>query len=148
MPSRVGPLTTAACALLLLASTLSADESGAVKIIVHPSQTAAAIRQEQLVGIYLGKVPRWGDRTPITPVDQSTRSAVRAAFAKGALSMPIGTFQSYWVRRVLASGQMPPVVKESDQDVIAFVGSTPGAIGYVSANAAIGEGVRVLTLIN
>lgn len=100
------------------------------------------------MGIYLGKVPRWGDRTPITPVDQSTRSAVRAAFAKGALSMPIGTFQSYWVRRVLASGQMPPVVKESDQDVIAFVGSTPGAIGYVSANAAIGEGVRVLTLIN
>jgi hypothetical protein len=38
-------------------------------------------------------------------------------------------------------------VKGSDEEVIAYVASTPGAIGYVSSVVNLPEGVKLMALV-
>ena len=55
----------------------------------------------------------------------------------------VGRPMSFWQQQIFAGKDVPPDTKASDADVIAFVSATPGAIGYVSAGAAV-AGVKVV----
>jgi ABC-type phosphate transport system substrate-binding protein len=46
----------------------------------------------------------------------------------------------------MSQGVTPPPVKTTDEEVVAFVASTPGAIGYVSPSALLPEGVKPVEL--
>ncbi len=52
---------------------------------------------------------------------------------------------AYWQGLVFSGKASPPPTVGSDQEVVSFVRSTPGAVGYVSAGADTG-GVKVLTI--
>ena len=45
-------------------------------------------------------------------------------------------YSARWIRKTFREGLAAPALKGSDAEVISFVRSTPGAIGYVTA---IGE---------
>ena len=53
--------------------------------------------------------------------------------------------QIYWQRR-MSQGVTPPPVKATDEEVVAFVASTPGAIGYVSPTITLPESVKTIEL--
>jgi ABC-type phosphate transport system substrate-binding protein len=53
--------------------------------------------------------------------------------------------QIYWQRR-MSQGVTPPPVRATDEEVVAFVASTPGAIGYVSPAALLPESVKAVEL--
>jgi ABC-type phosphate transport system substrate-binding protein len=57
----------------------------------------------------------------------------------------IAEVQIYWQRR-MSQGVTPPPVKATDEEVLAFVASTPGAIGYVSTTVLLPESVRAVEL--
>ena len=48
----------------------------------------------------------------------------------------ISAVESYWQQQIFAGKEVPPAAKPSDEEVLAYVRSTPGAIGYVSAGAS------------
>jgi ABC-type phosphate transport system substrate-binding protein len=48
----------------------------------------------------------------------------------------------------MAAGVTPPMVKSSDEEIISFVASTPGSIGYVSADIALPDSVRAITIVD
>jgi ABC-type phosphate transport system substrate-binding protein len=116
-------------------------------VIAHPSVQGTSVHRSDLAAVFLRKVSRWGDRSLAVPVDQSATSAVRRAFSETVLGMPVSTALQYWQKQMFATPpQRPPAVKASDAEVIAFVGSTSGAVGYVSARASLPAGVKALTL--
>ena len=124
----------------------SADETmPAFKVVVNPSITGQKLPREVLAQIYLGTAQRWGDGRPIVPVDRSITASLREAFAGAVLGMPVAGLQSYWLRNI-ANGKRPPMIKGSDEEVIAFVASEPGAVGYVSDSAAVPSTVRVVAI--
>jgi ABC-type phosphate transport system substrate-binding protein len=43
---------------------------------------------------------------------------------------------------------VPPPVKTSDEEIVSFVASTPGAIGYVSASTPLPDSVREVTVVD
>lgn len=119
----------------------------AVRIIVHPQVKGTQIPRSTVTAIFLKQAPRWTDGTPVVPVDQSVKSPVRSVFSNRVLGQALMDVQIYWQRK-MSAGLTPPPVKTSDEDVIAFVGTTPGSIGYVSTAAAVPDSVRVLEVIN
>jgi ABC-type phosphate transport system substrate-binding protein len=119
--------------------------STAYRVIVHHEVKGARIARGTLSSIFLKQVPRWGDGSPIFPIDQSVRSDVRRSFSGDVLNQGVAEVQLYWQRK-MSTGVIPPPVKTSDEDVVAFVGSTPGAIGYVSAAAPLPESVKAIEL--
>ena len=132
-------------AALALAAAPSPASNAAYRIIVHHEVKGTRIPRATLSSIFLKQVPKWGDGSPIFPIDQSVRSDVRRSFSGDVLNQGVAEVQLYWQRK-MATGIVPPPVKTSDEDVMAFVASTPGAIGYVSASAAIPESVKSLEL--
>ena len=119
----------------------------AVRIIVHPQVKGTQIPRAAVAAIFLKQAPRWSDGSPVVPVDQSVKSPVRSAFSNRVLGQPLMDVQIYWQRK-MSVGLTPPPVKTSDEEVIAFVASTPGSIGYVSAGAAVPESVKAIEVLN
>jgi ABC-type phosphate transport system substrate-binding protein len=146
---RVRLLLIAVLAATALAAVPGRDASaaGAFRVVVHPQVKGAEIPRAALGAIFLKQASKWGDGRPAVPVDQSVQSAVRRSFSFDVLQQSVVEVQVYWQRRITA-GQMPPPVKTSDEDVVAFVASNPGAIGYVSAGTPLPDGVREVTVVD
>ena len=68
-------------------------------------------------------------------------ASLHAEFLSKVLQSDERKYAARWTRKSVRDGLAAPAVKGSDAEVIAFVRATPGAVGYVSNNAA---GVKVL----
>jgi len=130
----------------LLAGQPPAD-AGATpyRVIVHPQVKGGRIARGALSSIFLKQAPKWNDGSAILPVDQSVRSSVRRSFSGDVLMQGIPEVQIYWQRR-MSQGVTPPPVRATDEEVVAFVASTPGSIGYVSPAALLPDSVRTVAL--
>jgi ABC-type phosphate transport system substrate-binding protein len=127
-----------------LAPAASAEAN--YRVIVHPGVKGNQIPRATLTSIFLKQAPKWGDGSPVQPVDQSMRSPVRQSFAADVLQRPLVELQMFWSRR-MATGVTPPPVKQTDADVVAYVAATPGSIGYVSAATALPDSVRPIAIV-
>ena len=121
--------------------------AGAFRVIVHPQVKGSEIPRAVLTAIFLKQALKWGDGRPVVPVDQSVQSAVRRLFSNDVLHQGIVEVQVYWQRKITA-GLVPPPVKTSDEDIVAFVASTPGAIGYVSSGTSLPNTVREVAIVD
>jgi ABC-type phosphate transport system substrate-binding protein len=135
----------AALVLIALAGPRPAVAAESFKVIVNSRMTGRTVSRETLSQVYLGKVERWGDGKPIAAVDLSTTSPVRAAFSQSVLGMSVVGVRMYWTR-TMVTDHFPPLVRSTDEDVIAFVGARTGAVGYVSADAVLPDTVQVVTV--
>jgi len=133
-------------ALVGLASHGFATEAEAgFQVIVHPSVVGKTITKAVLADIFMGKAQRWGDGRDVLPVDLTATSPVREAFSKACLGLPTEGVRLYWMRRI-SSGAQPPLSRKTDEDVIAYVASHPGAVGYVAVGLALPETVKAIAL--
>ena len=69
----------------------------------------------------------------------------REAFSKKVLGRSTTAVLAYWNQMVFSGRNVPPATRPSEADVVAFVRSTPGAIGYVSESTPA-SGVAVVTM--
>jgi ABC-type phosphate transport system substrate-binding protein len=115
-------------------------------IVVHPSVRGSQIRRSVLASIYQKDVVRWGNELRIVPVDQSGQATVREAFTREVLGLSLGEVQKFWEQRLATNRQLPPITRASDEEVLVFVASNKGAIGYVRPGTELPAGVRVVTL--
>jgi ABC-type phosphate transport system substrate-binding protein len=115
-------------------------------IVVHSSVEGSQIRRSVLASIYQKDVVRWGNELRIVPVDQSSHAAIREAFTREVLGESLGEVQRFWERRLATNRQLPPITRASDAEVLAFVASNKGAIGYVRPGIELPQGVKVVTL--
>ena len=126
-----------------------AAETGSFVVIVAATNPASSIKRQELARFFLKKTGRWNDGQGVIPVDQSAGSPVRSAFTRAVLAVEgmgqISAVQNFWLQQVYSGRSTPPTVKASDAEIVAFVASNPGAIGYVAAASAVG-GVKVLTV--
>ena len=68
---------------------------------------------------------------------------MRVAFSTAVIGRSVGAVEQYWQQQLFSGREVPPVTKASDDDLLALVKATPGAIGYVSAGASIPSGFKV-----
>jgi ABC-type phosphate transport system substrate-binding protein len=134
--------------VVLLASTLSAaarpSDAGSFVVIVNTAN-AAMLTRDEIANIFLKRITRWNDRAvPILVVDALPDSPVREAFSRAVLHRDVGAMEAYWQQQIFSGRDVPPVQKETDAKIVAFVRRNPGAIGYVSAGAQL-DGVHVVS---
>jgi ABC-type phosphate transport system substrate-binding protein len=96
-----------------------------VYVIVNPGLKLTA---DDIKNIYTGE-KELAESTKIRPQDNS---AAREEFLKKVLQLDVAKYESLWTKKSFRDGINPPTVRASDAEVIAFVKSNPGAIGYVT----------------
>lgn len=132
----------AAAALLHVPTTVDAQD---FRVIAHPAVPTSEIKSAEITSIFLKKSAKFADGTAATPIDQAKGSPLRAAFSRDVLGRPALSVETYWQQQIFGGGELPPVIKASDDEVVAMVRATPGAIGYVSSAANV-TGVKVITV--
>jgi ABC-type phosphate transport system substrate-binding protein len=139
-------MRTLLCFALLasLGAPAVAGEPG-FKLVVNAANPASSMSKEQAAKIFLKKSTQFEGGLAAAPVDLPSASPVRARFTEVVLGKSPAAVRTYWNRMVFSGIDTPPPEKASDADVIAFVRSTPGGIGYVSAAAEL-AGVKELAL--
>lgn len=115
------------------------------KVIAHPAVAVSELTRTDLSRMFLKKQAAWRDGTHVVPVDLPVSSAVRAAFSTAVHAKGVGAIDAYWQKMIFTGRDLPPVTKASDAEILAFVRTNKGAIGYVSGDAAL-DGVRVITV--
>jgi ABC-type phosphate transport system substrate-binding protein len=134
-------------ALCLLASGVArsagAQGAEAYQVIVNEKSAASSVSRTLLADIFLKKATRWENGEAALPVDQRPSSAVRKAFSAGVLKRSVEAVRNYWTQRIFAGRELPPPELDSDEAVVRFVASHPGAVGYVSGGASLGSTKRL-----
>lgn len=116
------------------------------KIVVNDTNSSETISKQQLENIFMKKMSNWSNGQPVIPVDQTAASGTRTGFSKAIFGRDTSAIKSYWQRQIFSGRGVPPPEKASDDEVLAFVRVNSGAIGYVSSDARVGSGVKVLEI--
>ena len=130
----------ALCLALVLPAAAASEPPFAV--IAAPGATEHRLTRESVALIFRRKQTYWENGTRIQPVNLPPAHPLRRAFSRAILGHAPEALEDYW-REMYFHGVLPPHVLASEEAVVLFVRSTPGAIGYVST-CVPGHGVDVV----
>ena len=146
----VARLCLPAGAALLLSATASrpalAQQTSFV-VVVNGANLMSSISRSELAALFTKKEQSFSDGTPAFPVDLPDDDPVHEAFTQAVHGKSPRAIRSYWQQQIFSGRNVPPPQRSSDDQVLAYVRSTVGAIGYVRATARLGPGIKVLGLV-
>jgi ABC-type phosphate transport system substrate-binding protein len=125
----------------------AAAQQGGYAVIVNEANGVSTLSAEEVSKIFFKKTHRWTNGLDVVPVDLPESAPAREAFSAAVHGKSVGAVRAFWQQQIFSGRAVPPVEKPSDEQVVAFVRATPGAIGYVSAGAPISAGVRRVPIV-
>lgn len=133
-----------ACKLLLLlsAGTFSLFSHAEYVVIINPGVNAD-LSQQDVERLFLAKTKTFPDGSIAVPVNQQEGSDIRVAFDNRINGKSESQMKSYWAKLIFTGKAIPVRQLGSDQEVLEFVASHPGAIGYIDAGNADGS-IKIL----
>ncbi len=139
---RIGKLSVQALvvATLLFATANVAWASEEFAVIVNSSNDRNQMDRREVRGYYLLQTRRWGTHDKVAPVDQEGQSEVRESFLASVLQMNHMGLKRHWIQQQYQNALRPAVVVKGDSEVIAYVATNRGAIGFVRVRSL--EGVK------
>jgi len=136
------PFTTIAWIAALLSTAISASAAAASGVVVIGHATVAGLDAATLERVYTGKAIEVNG-VRVIAVNAVTGSDVRSRFLQAYLRQDDDRYAAYWVvRRYIGKGA-PPLELPTSVEMIRYVNSTPGAIGYIS-ESDVKPGLNIL----
>jgi ABC-type phosphate transport system substrate-binding protein len=137
-----------ALALLYVVITGASARLPAVNIVVvvNSANPASSLQRAKIAQIFRRQMTTWDNGTEILPVDQIDRAPAHVAFARDVLGQSVGAIKRYWQERIFSGNDSPPPDRVTDADVLTYVRSNAGAIGYVMEGTDLGVGVKVVAI--
>ena len=132
--------------LLGLAARPAAAQGARYVVVVNAASPVTNIAPRELARIFKKDLTRWSDGSAITPVDQLAESSIRADFCQRVFNKPATAIVAFWQQMIFSGRAVPPAERKNDADVLDYVASHPGSIGYVSAGARLPSEVRAITV--
>jgi len=133
-------LVTAGLTILLSANALA----GNVRVIANPSVRAETVSAGEIKNVFLEERNSLRDGTHVEPVLLKGGPA-HEEFLKDYLGKSDDALQNYYRTLVFTGKGLMPKAMHSDQEVVAYVAKTRGAIGYVSTTTPL-DGVKTLAV--
>ncbi len=129
--------------ILLLFAALPAGLRAAETVIINPKNPAISLSEDQVKECFLGKKTVWDDGTKVVVV------VLKEGTGHDGLMKLLGKspsqFSTGWKRLVFTGkGAMPEQVDNEDE-LIAFVAKTPGAVAFIESGK-IKDGVKAVTV--
>jgi hypothetical protein len=113
--------------VLLCWQTVRADS---LLVITHRNSVIEPMSLKTLKNIFRRKIWVNEQGIPWVPLNLSAEHPLRRAFSQKLFEMYPEQMENYWNEQYF-QGVMPPYVVASEEAVLRFVASMPGAIGYI-----------------
>jgi ABC-type phosphate transport system substrate-binding protein len=131
---------------MLLVLPTAAECLADVVVVVNASSGVERLSREEVINIFLGRFRQLPSGLPALPVDLPASQAEKATFYRLLVKRELAEINSYWARLVFSGRTTPPKQAKSEDEMIEFVGSTQGAVGYLERGKLDGRFKVVLEL--
>lgn len=116
-----------------------------VKLITNSENSLEKVDIRFIEKLFLGKTKKWSDGKKAIPLVLKNK-AIHSEFLKQYVKKSVSKFSNYWKKLIFTGRGIPPKEFSSEQEVIEYIKTHPGSIGYVSADTDLKtEGIKVLT---
>ncbi|NOY63240.1 MAG: phosphate ABC transporter substrate-binding protein [Gammaproteobacteria bacterium] len=135
-------LIAAVIVLSLLFMVITGQAVADVAVVANKGIGVDSISAKEAKKVWLGKTKSLGG-TSVKPADLPKGNASRDHFYSHVVKKSEKKLKAYWAKIVFSGKGSPPKPLGSDAEVVSWVASTPGAVGYVDSTAA-DDSVKVL----
>jgi hypothetical protein len=106
-------------------------------IIVNKENTVSTLSESEVKLYWMRKIKkRWPDiNKNIRPADFKSKNVAQTAFYSKVLGLTANDVETYFTQKQYDSAEKPQDKFSSESDLISFVGTEIGAIGFVSAGS-------------
>lgn len=135
--------------LLFVALTLAPVAGNAAEpfvLIVNGASPVGSLKPLEVSKLFLKKTTVLPDGVKAAPVDLSESHPVRESFSKRIHGKSVGAIKAFWQKMIFSGQEVPPPEKDSPSEVVAYVRSRRGGIGYVPEGTPLGSGVKAVDL--
>lgn len=131
--------------LAICFSSAAPAEEVPVVVVNSAANPQPILSQSMLCAIFGMRLKKWEDGLPIKVFVLPDENPLHITFSKKVLGVFPYQLRSAWDRLVFSGTGEEPIKVQSEQQMRAIVGSTSGAIGYLSREM-IDDSVQVLPL--
>lgn len=124
--------------VIALFATITTAFAADFKIIAYKTVSATALTKAELQSIFLGEKSRWEDGKPIKIVVLED-GPVHKEFLQAVLGKTPSQFDSYWKKLVFTGKAAAPKSFAEVAELVDYIGTHPGTIGYVAAGQRVGS---------
>jgi ABC-type phosphate transport system substrate-binding protein len=117
-------------------------------VVVNSRNPIGRLSQAELRPIFQTSKRKWDNGATVEPVNFPEKSAPRQSFDKAVMGFDPETTLRYWIDRKVRGEARPPKKLANAAAVLAHVAGTPGGIGYVPAEGALGVNVKVVARVS
>jgi ABC-type phosphate transport system substrate-binding protein len=125
----------------LQTSDVSAED---LLVITNRSVPVTELTKGEIKQIYLGQTKMWSNGVKVA-FSKLGKGDVSQKFIKEYVEKNESMYDRYWKKKVFTGGGKPPVAFDKEKDLVEYVESTKGAIGYVSSPAYTDK-VKILVI--
>lgn len=122
------------CSMLWL--LLAAEAQAELVVVVNARSGVAAMSRNEVVNLFFGRSRQFFNGIEAQPVDMVDSHPDRARFYAGLVAKDLSEVNAYWSRQVFSGRLQPPIRVSTPEDVLKWVVSHPGGIGFVELSKA------------
>jgi len=115
-------------------------------VIVNPQSGVEQLSKSEVINIFLGNHRELPGGLIAKPVDMPTGTVEKTLFYRLLVNKDLDQMAAYWSRLVFAGSTSPPLQTARTADVLQYVATNRGGIGYVDRNA-VDARVRVVLIL-
>jgi len=129
---RIRLLLAVACVLLMSAGSALAD----LVVVVNARSGVAAMTRNEVINVFFGRYRQFFNGLEAQPVDLVDSHPDRAHFYAGLVGKDLSDVNAYWSRQVFSGRMQAPPRLNTPEEVLKWVSSHPGGIGFVELSKA------------
>jgi hypothetical protein len=109
----------------------AAEVRAELVVVVNARCGVAAMTRNEVINIFFGRNRQYFNGTEAQPVDLSDTHPDRSRFYGLLVGKDLSEINAYWSRQVFSGRMQPPAKVGSTEEVLKWVVSHPGGIGFV-----------------
>ena len=123
-------------AMLCLVLQPAAEVRAELVVVVNARCGVAAMTRNEVVNVFFGRNRLFFNGAEAQPVDMPDTHPDRTRFYSGLVGKDISEVNAYWSRQVFSGRMRPPAKVTTSEEVLKWVVSHPGGIGFVELSKA------------
>jgi hypothetical protein len=115
----------------MLALLASPPASAELVVVINAGSGIERLSRDEVINIFLGRYRQLPSGIAALPVDHPPASPMKAQFYRKLVNKDIAEINTYWARLTFSGKTSPPRQAASAAEVLDYLASTRGAIGYI-----------------
>lgn len=126
-PKRIRHLLLVGMLLLLLTAKVCAE----LVVVVNARSGVAAMSRNEVINIFFGRNRLFFNGIEAQPVDLLDAHPDRGRFYSALVGKDLADINAYWSRQVFSGRLQPPPKMQTSEEVLKWIVSQPGGIGFI-----------------